>query len=141
MTDYYRSGQGPQPAYRAPPTRQLNHVEGWRRIGIVFVGAIVGGFVIWPLIRPVFLGDGSATSVPTAPRTPDGRPNNHSGLVRYGYPQGGDVTARRLRLPQTVGDGSATAEARSCQHFRFDGRRLFCDDRQDGPPPREAGRR
>jgi hypothetical protein len=141
MDTYSRLGAA-QPPYRAStPARQLNRAEGWRRIGIVFVGAVVGGFVIWPLIRPVFISDDSATSFPTAftPRTPNGRPNNHSGPVPYGYPQGGEV-AGRARVPQAMGNGRAAAEPQGCRHFRFDGHRLPCDDRQDGAPPTEGRR-
>jgi hypothetical protein len=126
MDTYSRFGS--QPVYRADTTiRRVNYAEGWRRIAIVAVGAAIGGFVVWPLIRPVFINDTPASFAgPFAPRTPDGRPNNHSGITPYDYPQDGRGTAS-ARYP-TQGNGSWNAGPdQPRQLCSYDGRRLLCE--------------
>ncbi len=53
-----------QPPYRASAPTSTRRSEwdrrdprGFIRMGLVFVGAFIGGFVLWPMIRPVFVAD------------------------------------------------------------------------------------
>jgi hypothetical protein len=89
--------------------------QGWFRVVIVFAGALIGAFVIWPLIRG---GD-----VPGVPAW------RHTGFHPYGSP---DAPA----------SGSHQRRWRDCGHGSVWNGRLECDDWQDGPPPRDraAGR-
>jgi hypothetical protein len=108
----------------------LNHAEGWRRMAIVFVGAAIGGFVVWPLIRPAFVGD--PPPVYSGPAMGSG---NHAGIVPYGYPVPPDgAVPHRLRLPETVGDGSAViGQPRRYRRCSHDGQHITCGRRQDRP--------
>lgn len=51
----------PRPTPAAPPARRWDwdrqDRHGYIRMAIVFVGAFIGGFVVWPLIRPAFVAD------------------------------------------------------------------------------------
>jgi hypothetical protein len=122
----------PRPGQPAPaPARQVNHAEGWRRVAIVFAGAAIGGFVVWPLIRPVFVDTPRDFPAAFSPMTPDGRPNNHTGMVPYGYPGAGDSypagDVGRAHVPIGMGNArQATPDA--ARRCRYDGRRLACDD-------------
>jgi hypothetical protein len=50
--------QQPAPAPRRP-TWDWDRLDphGWLRMGLVFVGAFIGAFVLWPMIRPAIIAD------------------------------------------------------------------------------------
>jgi hypothetical protein len=62
-SSYSRPGAA-QPPYRASPAPTVRRWDwnrrdprGFLRMAIVFVGAFIGGFVVWPMIRPAFIAD------------------------------------------------------------------------------------
>jgi hypothetical protein len=64
---YYR-GERPDSDRRAPQRPAGKNLDGTTRMAIVAVGAAIGAFLVWPLIRPVFIG--GETSYPArAPET------------------------------------------------------------------------
>jgi hypothetical protein len=119
----------PSPPLSAP-ARSHGNAEGWRRMAIVFAGAAIGGFLVWPLIRGAF--------VPEQPY--QGPPYNHTGAVPYGYPGGGDRAGRGGRggAAAAVYGDQGRQWRRECHADRWG--RLTCGPQQDGDLP-TRGRR
>jgi hypothetical protein len=63
---YYSPPPGPAPRVGAPPARPTvrrwdwdrRDPHGYIRMAIVFVGAFIGGFVVWPFLRGGHTDDG-----------------------------------------------------------------------------------
>jgi hypothetical protein len=98
-SSYSRLGSA-QPSYRgSAPASTVRRSEwdrrdphGFIRMGLVFVGAFVGRFVVWPMIRPVIVGNSSPVYSGT-PREPVG---NHTGIAPDGYSAPPQDTADQL---------------------------------------------
>jgi hypothetical protein len=115
----------PSPPPYAPARQSSNQAEGWRRMAIVFAGAAIGAFFVWPLIRGAFIPEQSYQEPPEQGYQ---RPNNHTGMTPYGFPQQTD--SRR-------GD-QGRQWRRECIADRWG--RVSCGPQQDGDLPPRRGR-
>jgi hypothetical protein len=113
-------GYAQQPQHQAQPGRttardwERHDRQGWIRMAIVCIGAIIGGFVLWPVVRSAFVDDRPHF------RADRHVPDNRTADGPYGYPvQPQDAIYRR----------------RDCSNGSVWSDRLNCGPEQDGPPP------